>query len=121
MRLILPITRSAYAVLPGRGRRRQYFAQANRFDLPTEERAEHSIPITNKVFRHVPQAGSLIDLPRRPSHRRALGRVRVEDFPPIVTEHDQNKQDTEGRRSYREKIGGDNLLGVVLKKSTPSL
>ncbi len=57
-------------VLPWRGRRRQYFAQSNRFDVPAEKRAEFSVSIANNVFGRFLQASCLDDLPRRPRRRR---------------------------------------------------
>ena len=47
--------------------------------------------------------------------------VEVQYSPTIMTQDYQHEQDPEGRRWDREEIQGDQLLGMVPKKRSPSL
>ncbi len=47
--------------------------------------------------------------------------VEVQDSPTIMTQDYQHEQDPEGHRRDREEIQGNQLLGMVPKKRSPSL
>ncbi len=108
-------------ILPGRSRCRQYFSQTNRRDLPAEMQTKLLVPITQKVFGRFVQSNSFNDLPGCPICRWVLGNIGVENLPAIVTEHNQNKQHTKGCGRNREEVCGDDVFGMVIKKSTPAL
>jgi len=49
------------------------------------------------------------------------GNVEVNDLPPVVTQHDEDVQDTEGHGRNREKVAGRDVGNVIVQKRPPGL
>jgi len=61
------------------------------------------------------------NLPSRP-FRSGMGRhVEVNCATPMVAQHYEDKQDAKGYGRHRQKICGNQLLNVILKKRAPRL
>ena len=88
-------------ILPGRPGSDEHFGDPESGQPASEAIAVDGITIAQEVPRRgIPREG-LDDLPGRPFRGRVFRDVEVENPPPVVGEHNEDKQDLEGCRGKR--------------------
>src|SRR5215204_806384 len=95
-------------------------------DVGTRQRvvhcsAVHSIAITNQVTRCIPIHYSFNHLLGRPFRCGVLGDVEVQNFPPPVSENDEDEQHLETKRRHIKEIDSHDFISVILKERLPVL
>ncbi len=68
--------------------------------------AGNTVAVTEKETRCDVARERFSPLSPRPTCSRMLGDVEVQDSPALVGEDDEDEQDSEGRRGYREEVDG---------------
>ncbi len=108
-------------ILPWRARRRPNLVDAESRDAPAEVRSIDSISVSQHEARSTLPGKGIDDLLRGPLCRRVVCDIEVSDPSPIVTEYDEDEENSKRGGWQREEIDGDQVLNVVVEKAPPRL
>ena len=117
---MLPITLEV-RILPWRARRRPNLVDAESRDAPAEVRSIDSISVSQHEARSTLPGKGIDDLLRGPLCRRVVCDIEVSDPSPIVTEYDEDEENSKRGGWQCEQIDGDQVLNVVVEKAPPRL
>ena len=91
------------------------------FNALPELLAVDSVTVAQEIGGRGVVRESVHDLLGGPVGGGVLGHVEVEDAPAVVSEHDENKEDTQARGGDREEIDGDQMTDMVGEERPPGL
>ena len=107
--------------LPRRSKGDWNLLDAHAFDALAKITAVDRVSVTNHVFGRLIPRERLGNLLGRPCCRGMLRHVEMNDFAPIMTEHDKARQHPERRRGDSEEVNGHDILKMIVKESFPCL
>jgi len=108
-------------ILPRAMRRRDDFLDPHALHALPELLAVDSVTVAQEIGGRGVVRESVHDLLGGPVGGGVLGHVEVEDAPAVVSEHDENKEDTQARGGDREEIDGDQMTDMVGEERPPGL
>jgi hypothetical protein len=108
-------------ILPGGPRRRENLLSAEVKDGPCGLASVDSISISqDELWSRIPRE-RLDQLAGSPIRRRGIGDVKVDYSPSVVGENEENVEDPESRRGYREEVDGGGFSEVIPQEGPPRL
>ena len=111
----------AIRVLPGRPWCDWNFLNTHVLDALLEVVAVDAVAIANEKTWCFLVRESVDDLLGGPFGVGIGGHVEMHDLPPIVTEHDEDVQDTEGHGRNREEVARGDVGNMIVEKCPPGL
>ena len=108
-------------VLPGRAWCDGDFFNVHAFDTLGEVVPVDAVTIANEKTRRFLVREGVDDLLGRPFNVGIRGYVEVNDLPPVVTEYEEDLQDTEGHGRNREEVAGGDVGKVIGQERSPVL
>jgi hypothetical protein len=108
-------------ILPGGPWCNRDFFDADILDTILEIVSVDSIAVADKKSRSLVEREGIYDLLSRPLGAGICRNVEMNDLPPVMTEHDEDAQDTKGHGRNREKVAGGDVRNMIVQKRPPGL
>src|SRR5712691_2709976 len=107
--------------LPRGARCRQHFVDAHVTHLSSECIAEDRIAVAQEITWELVKRKGFPQLLSRPLGSWMGGHIEMKNTTPVMGQYQKHVKDLETDSGHGEEIDGDQLLGVILQESAPSL
>ena len=111
----------AIGILPGRTWRGWDFFNTHAFNTLREIVTVDAVAITNQETRCFLVREGVDDLLGSPLGVGVCGNVEMDKASPIVTEHDEDVEDTESDGRNRKEVAGGDVPDMIIQKCPPGL
>ena len=108
-------------ILPRGARRNELLFQSQPQGPPHKFQTVNAIAIAEQIAGWLSVGESLGQLLRRPSGRRRIGDIEMQNFAARMGEHEEDIEDAEGGGRNDQEIHGHQILGVVVEEGLPGL
>jgi hypothetical protein len=106
-------------ILPGCAWGDEHLTNPHPLDSPRELSAIDAIAITEQVRRSRISGEGLDDLPSSPGRRWMVRDVDVDEFTAVVSQDDEDEEQTEGEGRHEEEVDSCDVPGMSSEKGAP--